>query len=168
MTTRTTRTTRARRAPAALLLLAALAGGLAGCASADEEGTSGAAPAASASPSASPPASPPASPSAAVPAPGTTAPEAPDATAAREIEVAIADGEVSPATGTYDIAEGDRVRITVTSDEQDELHVHGFGGPSLDLEPGVPGTLELTADETGQFEVETHGAGLLLFTLAVR
>ncbi|RJK95421.1 hypothetical protein [Vallicoccus soli] len=158
-----------RRQTAAAALLAALA--LAGCASADEErptapaATASAAPSpAGAAPGATPGVSPEVTPTApgVVGTPGTVAPQA------REIEVSVVEGEVRPATGTYDVEQGEQLRITVTSDEPDELHVHGFGDPSLELEPGVPGTLELTADETGQFEVETHESGLLLFTLAVR
>ncbi len=59
------------------------------------------------------------------------------------------------------------MRLVVTSDVEDEVHVHGFDleGP---VGPGEPFEVEFTADRTGQFEVETHDAGQVLLFLLVR
>jgi hypothetical protein len=59
------------------------------------------------------------------------------------------------------------VRIIVTSDKADEAHVHGYD-KAIELTPGKPGMVEFTANETGLFEVETHGSHALLFQLVVR
>jgi hypothetical protein len=62
---------------------------------------------------------------------------------------------------------GNTVRITVTSDEHDELHVHGYD-LEAELMPGEPGTIEFVANQTGLFEVEGHHSGLQLFQLVVK
>jgi hypothetical protein len=85
------------------------------------------------------------------------------------IEVSVADGRVSPGPDRrVEVARGDSVRIVITSDHADEVHVHGY-----DLEAEVtadrPTTLEFVADQPGAFEVELHEIDPgLLFTLQVR
>ena len=83
------------------------------------------------------------------------------------VTVTISGGSVEPPPGRVDIRHGQTVRITVTSDEHDELHLHGYE-LELELLPGEPGTLEFVADQTGLFDVETHHSGLQLFQLAVQ
>ncbi len=83
------------------------------------------------------------------------------------IEVTIADGEVQTASDRVAVPLGRTVRLVVTSDVADEVHVHGFDIEAA-LEPGVPTTLEFVADEPGVFEVETHESELLLLQLAVQ
>ena len=108
--------------------------------------------------------------------PVTTAPTSPSPTSAdtspaspdvREIEVEITDGAVRTDAETVELASGEPVRIVVTSDVDDELHVHGVDTTSV-LVAGEPTTLELVFDEPGAYEVETHHSGLLLFQLLVR
>ena len=62
---------------------------------------------------------------------------------------------------------GSQVRLQVTSDVDDELHVHGFD-VEKPLRPGSTTTVELTADQQGVFEVETHETELQLLQLEVR
>ncbi|GAB2808579.1 hypothetical protein GCM10022221_02380 [Actinocorallia aurea] len=83
-----------------------------------------------------------------------------------DISVTITGSKVAPRPAVREVAKGTAIRLTVTTDADDELHVHGYD-KELELKAGVPGTLEFTADVTGRFEVETHGSGLLLFTLQV-
>jgi|tagenome__1003787_1003787.scaffolds.fasta_scaffold20810164_2 FtsP/CotA-like multicopper oxidase with cupredoxin domain len=83
------------------------------------------------------------------------------------IEVKVADGTVTPPTHRVDVEQGQRVRLTVTSDVADEIHVHGYD-KSKDLEPGVPGTLTFRADQSGIFEVELEERALQLVQLEVR
>lgn len=52
---------------------------------------------------------------------------------------------------------GDRVEITVTSAQDDELHLHGYDRV-LPLKADEPGTLALVAEHAGRFEIELHGA----------
>jgi hypothetical protein len=88
------------------------------------------------------------------------------ATGAVEITVTVADGKVHPAPSVHKVARGRVVRIVVTSDRADELHVHGYD-KEVELSAGVPATIEFTANEVGRFEVETHESGLQLFQLQV-
>ncbi|GAA3445549.1 hypothetical protein [Planomonospora venezuelensis] len=108
-------------------------------------------------------------------APGTdhgvaTAPPAYDTYGAPKgptIEITITGGRATPAPGRVEVVKGHAVRLVVTSDTADELHVHGFDLTRA-LEPGTPATVDFIADRTGLFEVETHDSGLVLTQLAVR
>ncbi|XVQ89299.1 hypothetical protein ACQP2K_18335 [Microbispora siamensis] len=116
----------------------------------------------------------------AAPAPAESAPAAPSEPAAaptesadsadsdvKEITVTIAGRKVTPPPGRIEVTKGQTVRITVTSDAADEAHLHGYD-KEADLKPGTPASIEFVADETGLFEMETHGSGLQLFQLVVR
>lgn len=85
------------------------------------------------------------------------------------IEVSIANGQVTPSPDRrVEVSQGDQVRIVVTSDRADEIHVHGYDVEAA-VEPGSPATLEFEADQPGSFEVEMHELDPgLLFTLLVR
>lgn len=82
------------------------------------------------------------------------------------VQIDISGGDVSPAPGRTSVAVGDVVRIEVTSDQPDTIHVHGYD-VEADVGPSSPAVLELTADQPGLFEVETHDSGLQLTQLVV-
>ncbi|RKS75511.1 hypothetical protein CLV35_1981 [Motilibacter peucedani] len=84
-----------------------------------------------------------------------------------ELTYAVADGKVTPPTSTVTVPKGRTIRLTVTSDHVDEVHVHGIDEEMELPTPGTPGTLVFTASLTGSFEVETHKTDLLLFKLDV-
>lgn len=84
-----------------------------------------------------------------------------------EVDVRITGGEVTPAPDRVEVQQGQRVRIRVTSDQADTVHVHGYDREA-DVAPGEPAELEFTADQPGVFEVETHEGGLLLTQLQVQ
>ncbi|NBE57121.1 cupredoxin domain-containing protein, partial [Streptomyces boluensis] len=93
---------------------------------------------------------------------------APDTDArARTVAIAVTDGKVEPPPGRVELKRGERVRLRVTSDQADTLHVHGYD-KEAELPAGKTATLTFTADRTGLFEVETHGSGLVLTQLVVR
>jgi plastocyanin len=85
----------------------------------------------------------------------------------RVVEVEIADGQVSTDDDQVEVRRGDTVRIVVTSDVDDEVHVHGVEQTAT-LVAGETATVEFTVDEAGLFEVETHEGDLLLFQLLVQ
>lgn len=87
--------------------------------------------------------------------------------AAKEVTVTIADGAVTPAPTRVEVTRGQTVKVTVTSDIADMVHVHGYDR-SATLRPAEAGTVEFVADTAGLFEVETHGQELQLFQLVVR
>jgi hypothetical protein len=77
-----------------------------------------------------------------------------EATTIDPVDVEISGGVASgDALFTYDL--GDTVDITVVSDVDDELHVHGYDLVFV-LSAGVPLTLDFVADIPGVFEVEVH------------
>jgi hypothetical protein len=132
-------------------MLAALL--VAGCGSSDDSGGSGSTPVGATTDSTSASASASTSPSSG----GTN------------VEVTIAAGNVTPdPSRKVEVATGDPVHISVTSDHADEVHVHGY---DIEKEVSADGTvtIDFTADIPGQFEVEAHHLSpSLLFTLVVK
>ncbi|MEV4496335.1 hypothetical protein AB0J84_11595 [Micromonospora arborensis] len=135
-----------------------------GCGQGDDP--SGATPSAAATSAAPPSAATTAPASAASPTPSPSA-SASTPVVDREIVVTIAKRRVSPPTGRITVDKGKLVRITVTSDVADELHVHGYDLGAR-LPARTPASVEFRADKTGLFEVETHETELVLFQLVVR
>ena len=84
------------------------------------------------------------------------------------VEVVIADGKVTPdPSRKVEVATGDQVHVSVTSDHPDEVHVHGYD-IEKEVSAGGTVTIDFTADIPGQFEVEAHHLSpSLLFTLVV-
>jgi hypothetical protein len=145
---------------------------VAGCASAEEAGAGAATPGVSPPASTAAPEQPPASGSEA-PASGSEAPAAADrATSADDgaltREITITGREVTPAPEQVPLAPGEVLRLVVTSDVPNELHVHGLGDVETELVPGRPTTVELVGTEPGVYEVETHSPQLQLLQVAVR
>lgn len=138
-----------------------LMGGLAGCSSGEGSADAPSTPAASSSAPAPSSASPSPSPSEESSAP------AEDSDDIVEVSVSVRNGKVSPPPRRVKVPQGADVRLTVTSDVDDEVHVHGFEIEEP-LEAGRPATIELVAGEKGLFEVETHDSGLTLLQLEVR
>lgn len=96
------------------------------------------------------------------PAPPATTTAAPVAT---EVTIEVTDGAViGPERVKTDV--GSKVRITVTSDAADEIHVHGYD-LMQDVRAGEPATITFVADAPGVFEVELEDAKLPLFELEV-
>ena len=66
-------------------------------------------------------------------------------------------GVIEGAVKSIEVAKGDTVRIVVTSDVGDEIHLHGY-----DIEkeagPGKPARFEFKANLEGAFELESHAA----------
>jgi hypothetical protein len=79
------------------------------------------------------------------------------------VQVDVHAGQVDGPTRS-EVPLGEVVRLTVTSDAPDEVHVHGYDR-RLDLQSGTPATVEFVADISGVFEVELHESGLPLTSL---
>ena len=146
----------------ALALTAALAG-LAACGSTPSSDAAGASSSAASSPAESVPPErsngPEQTPDA--------APSAPQTDDAQVIALAVAAGSVSGETDRVVVALGSAVRIEVTADVADEVHVHGYD-LAVDTVPGQPVTVAFTADIPGVFEVELENSKLLLTRLQVQ
>ena len=90
-----------------------------------------------------------------------------DAGTVVEVTVSIRDGAVTPAPRRVEVPLGGEVRLLVTSDVDDDVHVHGYDVEG-ELVAGRPTTVEFVADQSGVFEVETHDSELELVQLEVR
>jgi plastocyanin len=101
------------------------------------------------------------------PAAGSSSAGAGTSAKASDIVVSVKDGKVSPKAHRVKVAVGSSVRILVSSDVDDEVHVHGYD-IEREISAGQSSTIEFTADQTGIFEVETHESGLLLLQLQVQ
>ncbi|MFI0445975.1 hypothetical protein [Actinomadura sp. 6N118] len=75
-------------------------------------------------------------------------------------------GKVEIAESRVKVRRGATVRITVTADEAEEFHLHGYDR-TLKLSPGRPGTVDVVADKSGVFEAELHRSGTRVFELQV-
>jgi FtsP/CotA-like multicopper oxidase with cupredoxin domain len=58
---------------------------------------------------------------------------------------------------TIRVAKDDVVRIVVSSDIPDEIHLHGYD-IEKEAEPGKPARFRFKADAEGAFELESHAA----------
>lgn len=97
--------------------------------------------------------------------PGTS--PTPDISVAETIvELTITKGVPSTDLGQVAVPLGNTVRLFITADAPDEVHVHGYD-LTLDLAAGVPGELTFVADVPGIFEVELHESEQLLCELRV-
>ena len=87
-----------------------------------------------------------------------------------DIVVTIAGDDVTTPSNRVAVEIGQTVRITVTGEADDEVHVHGFE-LELPITAGTPGVLEFEVGAEpgpGLYEVETHESELLLFQIEVR
>ena len=100
-------------------------------------------------------------------APTTSRGQATAAPTGLSIAVRITGRKITPSPATIDLAVGESLTVTVTSDHDDELHAHGFDLEAK-LVAGKPATVVLRGSETGVFDVETHEPALRLFRVAVR
>ena len=79
----------------------------------------------------------------------------------------FADGEVTvDGADRIDASVGDVIAVNVTSDVDEEIHLHGYN-VFVDLTPGEPAALVFTADTPGKFEVEFEQSGAFIAEIVV-
>ena len=85
------------------------------------------------------------------------------------VEVTVEGKKVTPAPGTVDVAPGQEVQLTLTSDRSGEMHVHA-ADPELEVEisPGTEVYTFTVTNQPGVYEVELHDPDLLLFEIKVQ
>jgi FtsP/CotA-like multicopper oxidase with cupredoxin domain len=71
--------------------------------------------------------------------------------------IQMRDGSVVGGAEDIEVTRGDTVRIVVTSDAPDEIHLHGYD-ITRTPEPGKPARFQFRADAEGAFEIESHVA----------
>ncbi|MFE6616628.1 hypothetical protein [Amycolatopsis sp. NPDC057786] len=97
---------------------------------------------------------------------GTTGSEQAPGTGTRTVKFSITEGKRTAGPEEIAVRTGENVALEVTSDQPDELHVHGYD-KATKLSPGVPGTVAFTANIDGIFEVELHKSGAAVTKLRV-
>ena len=88
------------------------------------------------------------------------------AAGAQTVQIAVTGTKVQTAERRVKVPLDGKVRLEVTADRADEVHLHGYDR-KVDISPGKPAVLEFTADVPGVFEVELEEAGLKLVELQV-
>jgi hypothetical protein len=66
-------------------------------------------------------------------------------------------GVVDGDTQTFTVTKNDRVRIVVTSDAPDQIHLHGYD-IEKEATPGQPARFDFKANVEGAFIIESHAA----------
>ena len=85
----------------------------------------------------------------------------------RTITIELKDGKTSPNGDRVNLDEGEPFVLDITSDRDDEVHVHGFD-KEIEVTAGKRVTVTMMADRTGRFEVESHHPELLIVVLQIR
>jgi len=70
------------------------------------------------------------------------------------IKITLAGGQVTPNGEKYDVVMGQTVVLEVTSDHDDEIHVHSEPEVELEVKAGVAVRTHFVAQQRGSFEVE--------------
>jgi heme/copper-type cytochrome/quinol oxidase subunit 2 len=84
----------------------------------------------------------------------TAPPEPPQPSVTR---IRIQGGQVVGGAKTIDVEQGEPVRIVVSADSTDEIHLHGYD-ITRNAAPGAPARFNFKANLEGVFEMESHTA----------
>lgn len=96
----------------------------------------------------------------------TTSPSATIQTNLKTFSLDIKNKKLVAGPETIQVNQGDEVEIKVTSDEDEELHLHGYD-KSLDLEASKEANLRFIANLTGHFEYELEHSKATIGALEV-
>ncbi len=66
--------------------------------------------------------------------------------------------EVAGGLGVVRVTQGDQVELRWTTDEETEVHLHGYD-IEVELMPGTEQVMTFEARATGRFAIEAHGFG---------
>lgn len=84
------------------------------------------------------------------------------------IDVSITGDQVNPVNEQLQAAVDEQIIIKVTSDVDDELHVHSNPEHTFPVKPGPPQTFQFTVAVPGRVDVELHNANKNIATIAVQ
>lgn len=139
----------------AILGAVALAAGVSACGSSGsgDPATSSSAPPASASASAE-----------------TSSPQASSAPAPAGlvIDLTIAGGKATPTNASFDAGLKEPITMRVSSDAEDELHVHSVPDHEFEVKAAPGQTFQFTVDVPGRVEVELHHLNVTVASINVR
>lgn len=69
--------------------------------------------------------------------------------------------------GDISARQGDTIKMTVSCDKEEEIHLHGFDY-KFNCTPAAPAAKTFKADRTGQFEYEIEATSTQLGNLTIR
>nr|MCW2728493.1 hypothetical protein [Aeromicrobium sp.] len=95
------------------------------------------------------------------------APE-PAADAGAVVDISIRGGEVTPKGGRVEVEAGQEITLRITSDADEEIHVHSDPEHTYEVTAGESVTESFTIDTPGQVAVEAHHLDATIVQLVVR
>jgi hypothetical protein len=91
-----------------------------------------------------------------------------DSSAPVKVTITEKDGKITPIGKVVKVAPGQKIDLIVTSDVEDEIHVHSDPEHEYEVKAGAkPETFSFTIDTPGTWEVESHGLEVTLLKLQV-
>lgn len=84
------------------------------------------------------------------------------------VGIVIKDGKVTPQGNRVEVKAGKQVRLSITSDADEEIHVHSDPEHTFAVKAGEPLTETFTIDTPGQVAIEAHELGVTIVQLVVR
>jgi plastocyanin len=91
-----------------------------------------------------------------------------DADAGVVVDVEIKDGQVTPQGERVEARVGQPITLTITSDVDEEIHVHSDPDHTWQVAAGESITESFTVDTPGQVAVEGHDLGVTIVQFVVR
>jgi heme/copper-type cytochrome/quinol oxidase subunit 2 len=89
-----------------------------------------------------------------------------DGKATIDVKVGTDDFTTTKGTRVVSVPKGTSVTINMTSNDAEDYHLHGYD-IEQDADAGKTSTFEFTADQTGQFDLESHVTENTLLVLVV-
>lgn len=84
------------------------------------------------------------------------------------IEIVEDGGQITPDDGhPVAVSVGQEVQLNVSSDVDDEIHVHTQPGHEYEVKAGVDESYSFTVDSPGVYPIESHGLEITLVKLQV-
>jgi hypothetical protein len=84
----------------------------------------------------------------------------------RVIEISLKNGKATPNGDRVSLEKGTILRLKISSDHADEVHVHGYD-VEIPVKAGAGVSKDITLDEVGRFEIESHEPSLTILQLLV-
>jgi hypothetical protein len=84
------------------------------------------------------------------------------------IDIKIADGRATPTNATFEARVKEPITFRLTSDKEDELHVHSVPDHEFEVKAAPNQTFDFTVDVPGRVDVELHHLDVTVATINVR
>ena len=92
----------------------------------------------------------------------------PETPAGLVVDVTISAGKATPTNASYDASVNEPITFRVTSDTEDELHVHSTPDHEFEIKAAPNQAFDFTVGLPGRVDVELHHLNVVLATIDVR